>query len=303
MSEVKELKGYLQIEGRIVGLNNKKIKEAPKSRELSFGVLTRKDNMVYVRVFGFKKEAKDEILVEYTDENKKHQSEKALYEDRFFLKEGRSIVGTKIKRTVDGETESVVDVDAVQIVKDTFKDGQTVVINLASEPDTYYKNLKFNVKKIFISSKEIDFEKEVEEQNHGRQWIVFNEIVNNEINGFVFNKKDESVSINMRFSEYITLDDFKDFKQGDIIQLDYEYNKVPIYTGKIITKEKTNTNYKAKGKYASEDKDNGYSASYPEISGYEEFLVCVGIKNVNSEATKDISSWIQTLNADEEEPF
>ena len=303
MSEVKELKGYLQIEGRIVGLNNKKIKEAPRSRELSFGVLTRKDNLVYVRVFGFKKEDNDEILVEYTDKDKKRQTEKVLYGDRFFLEDGRSIIGTKIKRTVDGETESVVDVDAVQIVKDTFKDGQTVVLNLSSEPDTYYQNLKFNVKKIFASSKEIDFEKEFEEKNHGRQWVVFNEIINNEIGGFVFNKKQEYVPISMRLSEYITQDDFKDFKQGDIIQLDYEYNKVPIYTGKIITKETSNanTNYKAKGKYANEDK--GYSTSYPEISGYEEFFVCVGINNVNSEATKDITSWVQTLNIDEDEPF
>ena len=77
MSEIKATSGYLNLTGRIISLSNKQIKEYPRSKEIQFGIQTKKDNIVYVKASGFKKDDEDTILVEYTDENKKRQTEKS----------------------------------------------------------------------------------------------------------------------------------------------------------------------------------------------------------------------------------
>ena len=100
MSEIKALNGFLSVTGRIVGLNNKAIKEYPRSKSLRFGVQTKKDGVIFVETSGFIKNDDDTILVEHVDENKKRTTEKVPYGDRFFLEDGRTIIGTKIKRKI-----------------------------------------------------------------------------------------------------------------------------------------------------------------------------------------------------------
>ena len=300
MSEIKALNGFLSVTGRIVGLNNKAIKEYPRSKSLRFGVQTKKDGVIFVETSGFIKNDDDTILVEHVDENKKRTTEKVPYGDRFFLEDGRTIIGTKIKRTPESEVESVTDVDGVEIIKDTFRDGQTVFLNLSVEPDTYFKNLKFNVKKIYASSKELNFEDEnFVAENHGRMWLSFLKVENNVLTGLMFNKKSEAITLNFDLdTKYINAEDF-DFEQGKVIQIEFETYMMPQYEDVVVEDKKDNGGFKPKGKYANEVTDGG--RKFPQITGYTDVLICTGISNAKDDIY-DLTPYLEIENSDEE-PF
>jgi hypothetical protein len=303
MSELKQTKGYLNITGVIVGLNNKEIKEYPKSKEISFGIMTRKDNLVFVKATGFLKNDDDTILVEYFKDKKK-VTEKAKYVDRYFLPEGQVIIGTKIKKDVKGSVEAFVDVDAVDEIKNNFKDGDVVSVGLTTECDTYYKNLKLTVTRIYKSSKKIDFTKaNFEEENNGRQWIAFSNVNDDELVGYSFNKKMENVKLAFKMDkEFLSAEDFKEFKTGQNIQIEFEYNKVPQYE-EVVEEEpkKEEKKYKAKGKYANKEND-GYT-TYRNVKGYEEFMVVTGITDVTDDCYTLPVGDNTTEVVDEEIPF
>ena len=300
----KKTKGNIAITGKIVGLNNKEIRSTDWMKELKFGIMTTKDNMVYVQAMGFIKTDEDDILVEFQNSEKKREIKKVPYGDRYFLEEGEVVVGTKIKKTPDGQVETFVDVDAVQIIKDNFKDGEVVTIVANVEADTYFQGLKFNINKIYASSKEMDFEKgDFEEENHGRLWVAFSEIKNDKVNGFVFDRKGEAVKLEFDLdTNYITIEDFAEFEQGNILQLEYEYGKTPIY-GEVEVEEKEDDKpkFKAKGKYASEVVSGG--RRFPQITGYTERLVCTGISNMNTDDKIDLTPYLSTEVSEDDIPF
>ncbi len=300
MNEVKATSGYLNLTGKIIGLNNKQIKEYPISKEIRFGIQTKKDNIVYVKASGFKKNDDDTILVEYTDENKKRQTEKAQYGDRFFLEDGRTIIGTKIKKTVDGQVESMVDFDAVDEIKNSFKDGDVVNISLKAELNTYFKSLQFEIAKIYASSKELNFEElNFEEENHGRLWMSYVNADDNIVTGVIFNKKQESLVLDFDLdTTYIKAEDFE-FEQGRLIQIEYEFGRTPIYE-EVETEEKDeNKGFKPKGKYASEKTNNG--KKYQQVTGYTDRLVCTGISDAKDDVY-DLTPYLE-VETSEEEPF
>lgn len=300
----KKTKGNLAFSGRIVGLNNKQIRETQRSKEIQFGVMTTKDNVIYVRATGFNKNDEDDILVEYQDENKKRQTEKVPYGDRYFLEEGRAIVGTKIKKTPEGQVESFVDVDAVEEIKNNFKDGDVVTIVANTEADTYFKGIKLNITKIYASSKEIDFEVgDFEEENHGRIWVAFSEVKDDKVIGFIFDRKDEAVKLEFDLdTEYINAEDFTGLEQGNIAQLEFEYGKKALYEEVEVEdkKEDEKPKFVPKGKYKNEVTNNG--RKFPQITGYEERLTCVGISNANTEDKIDLTPYLSEENS-EDEPF
>jgi len=300
----KKTRGNIVVSGRIVGLNNKEIRSNDWIKELKFGVMTTKDNMVYFQAMGFNKADDDDILVEYQDEDKKRAIKKVPYGDRYFLEEGETVIGTKVKKTSDGQVESYVDVEAVQIIKDNFKDGDVVTIVASAEADTYFQGLKFNINRIYASSKEIDFTKnDFEEENHGRLWVAFSGIENGKVQGFIFDRKDEGVKLEFDIdTKYISVEDFAEFKQGNIIQLEYEYGKNPIYEDVEVKEEKDEPKFKPKGKYASEATASG-GRRFSQITGYTERLICVGISNINTEEVIDLAPYLSVEGSNEEVPF
>jgi len=303
MSEkIESNKGYLNLTGKIIALNNKKVKESPRSREVSFGIQTAKDHVVFVRAFGFLKEDDDTILVEYYDENKKRQTKKDIYSNVEWLAEGETVVGTKLKFTTDGEVISCVDVDAIDKLMTGFKDGDTVTVSLATEVDTYFNSLKFDVRKMYASSKEVNFEDVAyEEECHGRQWISLNKVEKNEVKAFLFNKKEEAVELTFDLNtNYIKPEDFAEFKQGQLLQAEFEYSKRPIYSEVTEEPKKDEKKFVPKGKYAKEVNDRGNN--YQQISGYEEKFILTGISNVN-ETVIDLQKYLLTDDAGEETPF
>lgn len=300
MSEIKATSGYLNLTGKIVGLNNKQIKEYPRSKEIQFGIQTKKDNIVYVKASGFKKNDDDTILVEYVDENKKRQTEKAQYGDRFFLEEGRTIIGTKIKKTVDSQIESFPDVDGVDEIKNSFKDGDTVTVGLKAELNTYFSNLQFEVTRIYASSSEIHFDNEAfEEENHGRLWLSFIGVENDTLKGIIFNKKLENIPLDFKLdTNYITAKDF-DFEQGRLIQIEFEFGRTPIYEDVEVEEKEEKAGFQPKGKYASEKTNSG--RKHQQVTGYIDRLVCTGVSDAK-EDVYDLTPYLIIKNS-EDEPF
>ena len=88
----KKTRGNIAVSGRIVGLNNKEIRSTDWIKELKFGVMTTKDNMVYFQAMGFNKADDDDILVEYQDEDKKRATKKVPYGDRYFLRRRKKLL-------------------------------------------------------------------------------------------------------------------------------------------------------------------------------------------------------------------
>ncbi len=301
MSEIKATSGYLNLTGKIIGLNNRQVKEYPRSKEIQFGIQTKKDNIVYVKASGFKKDDDDTILVEYVDENKKKQLEKAQYGDRFFLEDGRTIIGTKIKKTVDGQVESMVDIDGVKEIKNSFKDGDVVNISLRTEINTYFNNLQFDITRIFASSKEINFEDEnFREDNHGRLWLSFVRAEDKVLTGIVFNKKQESIVLNFDLdTDYIKAEDFE-FEQGRLIQIEFEFGRTPIYEEVEIEEKEEDKGFKPKGKYASEKTNSG--RKYPQVTGYTDRLVCTGISDAKDDVY-DLEPYLEIKDSEDTTPF
>jgi len=253
------LYGSYNVTARIVGLNNKKIKENSRKKELQFGAFTRKDNVIFPVVGGWKQDDDAEIIITVTNGEEKNDIKMSYADVKFGLEDNQQIkYDIKVKSENDKDTQSLVPVDSVDYIVENFKNGQTVKLILDTEVDTYFKSLKFNIKQMYISSKNIDFTSEdFKEDSHGYQWIAFKEVNDIELIGVVYNRKDEYIEVKFKLSEFATKNDFKDFKEGDIIQVVFEYNNVPTYEEVVVESKKDDEpKFQAKGKYANKEINN-----------------------------------------------
>ena len=291
---IKQTKGYLTIEGKVKFMSEKALKVKPQSKEVTFGVETNEGNIINVRAFGWIKEDDDLIYVSL----KEGGTESVTYGDRFFLDEGKTLIGTAIKPTKDGEVSIMVDVDAVELIHSTFKNGDTVFISANSEVDTYYKNLRWVINKIYASSVDINFEDNgFEETNHGKQWIAFDKIDNDTLHGFVVSRKEDILPVEFELdTRYIEASDFNNYKKGDLVQVDFELVRTAIY--EEVEAKQDDHKFKGKGKYAKAYNGNG---TYKAIKGFDEKYVCVGLsnENVGAIAEEDLGK----LGQDEDTPF
>lgn len=291
---IKQTKGYLSISGKVKFMSEKSLKVKPRSKEVLFAVETKEGNIINVKAFGWNKEDDDMIYVALKDGG----SEPVAYADRFFLDEGKTIIGTSIKQTKDGEVTIMVDVDAVDLIYSTFKNGDSVFINAQSEVDTYFKDIKWIVNKIYASSSDINFEdKDFQEENHGKQWIAFESISDGKLKGFIISKKEEVFNVEFELdSEYITDEDFKKYQKGDLVQVDFECVRTAQY--KEVEAKEQPQKFKGKGKYAKAQTQQG---TYKSITGFDEKFVCVGISN---EKIGEIQGDdLKKLGEDDDSPF
>lgn len=291
---IKQTKGYLTIEGKIRFMSEKSLKIKARSKEVTFGVETNDGNIINVRAFGWIKADDDMIYVSC----KEGGSEAVPYADRFFLDEGKTLIGTSIKTTKNGEVTIMVDVDAVELIHSTFKNGDSVFISANSEIDTYYKNLKWVINKIYPSTEEIDFEdSDFEETNHGKQWVVFDKLDGTTLYGFVVSRKEDILPVQFELdTRYIEPEDFKEYKIGDLLQVDFEYVRTPIY--KEVESQPKENKFKGKGKYAKAETGN---STYKAIKGFEEKYVAVGLSNHQIDAITDED--LSKLSPEEDNPF
>ena len=139
---MEQTKGYLRLEGKIWGLNNKEPFSNSVKRSLSFGLQSSKTNTNYVQVGDWK----------------------------------NSKLNVKLKANSDDEVTELNEQEAIDFVKSNFKDGDSVYLNIKADVDTYHKKLNWIVSQMYKKSEVIDFDSsEFEEVNELNQVIVITE--------------------------------------------------------------------------------------------------------------------------------
>jgi hypothetical protein len=231
---MEQTKGYLRLEGKIWGINNKKVYENDTKRSLSFGLQTAKDNSLFVQVGDWK----------------------------------NSTLNTKVKVDPNGEVEELNEQDAIDNIKDNFKDGESVYINCRVDVDTYHKKINYLIGDIYKKSEAIDFDSaEFEEVNELVQSVVVTEKPEGStVKLGVANYKGAMVELVAKLNDKDVKDYFiENVKLGDLMKITLRVVRKPIYEDKgEVTERKT-----LKGKVI---KTGGRT-----ISGYEEFIEVVDV--------------------------
>ena len=246
---MEETRGYFSVKGKIWNLSNKEAKDFGVKRFLSFGIQTDKDNSLFVQVGEWK--------------NTK----------------------LNIKLKAEGETEvtSLNEQEAIDKIMTSFKDGDSVFINMRVEVDTYNKRLNTLVNAVYIENEPIDFNspdfKELNELNS--PVIITEKPANRKVNvGFVTYKGD-ILEQELSLSD----DDVNDYftenaKVGDLIKVTVSVNRKPNYVeGGAADSEPTRKTLKGKS-------TGGNSKGKRAIDGYIESLEVIDVDLEKTEKKK-----------------
>lgn len=222
-------KGYFSVKGKIWSLNNKEAKDFGLTRNLSFGIQTSKDNSLFLQVGEWK----------------------------------NTTLNIKVKGEGMTDVLEVNEQDAIEKIKEVFKDGDSVFINARSEVDTYRKKVKFLVNQIYIEKEPIDFDSpdfvEVNELN--QTIIITDKPMNKTVKVGLTTYKGEMIEQKLKLSD----DDINDYfmenvKVGDVMKVSISVNRKPNY----ITNEEGSERKTLKGKSIKSgkrviDKTNPYT--------------------------------------------
>ena len=229
---MEQTKGYLRLKGKIWSLNNKEAKDNGVTKSLSFGLQTSKDNSLFLQVGEWK----------------------------------NTTLEVKIKAEGMEKTEEFNEQDAIDKIKELFKDGDSVYINARAEVDTYRKNIKFLVNQIYIEKEPIDFEsKDFEETNELNQSVVIAEKPENKTAKVaVATFKGEAIELDLKLSD----DDVNDYfnenaKVGDLMKLTVSVNRKPNYVDQ--GEESERKTLKGKSVKSGGRKIDGYTESLEVI--------------------------------------
>lgn len=119
-------KGYLRLKGVIWGLNSKEPFTNDYKRSLSFKLNTSKENSLFLNIGGWK----------------------------------NTSLNVKIKGEGMDKPEEVNEQDAIDRIKELFKDGDSVYVNCRADINTYNKRIDYIVNQIYLEKEKIDFNSE-----------------------------------------------------------------------------------------------------------------------------------------------
>lgn len=214
---MQQTKGYFRLEGKIWGLNNKEPYTNNVKRSLSFGLQSSKTNSNYVQVGDWQ----------------------------------NSKLNVKIKSDSDGETEELNEQEAIDYIKNNFKDGDSVYLNLRAEVDTYHKKLNWIISQIYKKSEPIDFDKDdFEEVNELNQYVVITEKPTEEsVKVGVTNFKGEMIEIDLALEDDIIKNYMiEKAKVGDLMHISILVDNRPIYDNSQISQQDEKERTTLKGK-------------------------------------------------------
>lgn len=244
---IEQTKGYLRVEGKIFGLNNKEAKEPNKAmRNLQFSVKTSKDNSIRVQVGQWRS----------------------------------SKLNVKIKAEGMEETIEVNEQEAISKIKELFKDGDSVYINCRVESNRFFKSLDPIVSQIYIKKEAIDFESdEFEEVNEINQSIIITEKPSNGIvTGMVVNFNGEGTELELNTTDTDVNDYFiENARVGDLFKVTiYPINKPKYVEG---SSDEGGARKTLKGKKIEKSGDR-------KFDGYENKLEIVDVDIEKTEKAK-----------------
>ena len=266
-------KGYLKLKGHIWGLDNKEAYTNSAVRSLSFGLQTDKDNTIFVQVGEWK----------------------------------NTSMRVKVKGHDMTEVEEINEQDSIDRIKELFKDGDSVFVNLRAEVDTYNSKLKYLVNQIYVENEPIDFEsKDFEETNELNTPVVIIEPAKDKkITVGMVNYKEEMLEVELSLSDNDVNDYFSEnAKVGDLIKVSIQVNRKPNYVESVeIVEEpketKDETRKTLKGKIIGGDDHK--KSKKRNIDGYIESLEVTDVDTVKTEKGKYTAEEISGASEEPEE--
>jgi hypothetical protein len=247
---MEQTKGYLRLEGKIWGLNNKEPFANSVKKSLSFGLQSSKTNTNYVQVG-------DWIS---------------------------SKLNVKIKANPDDEVTELGEQEAIDFVKANFKDGDCVYLNIRVDVDTYHKKLVWIISQMYKKSEAIDFDAEgFEEVNELNQAIIITEKPSNgKVKAGVTTYKGEMIELELALEDEVVKEYFEEnAKVGDLMHVTIDVDNRPIYEeGQAETGEPSKERTTLKGKKLG---GNNTNKSYKKIKERE---LVLSISDVDTEKTE-----------------
>lgn len=243
---MEQTKGYFRLEGKIWGLNNKKLFENDSKRSLSFGIQSNKANSNYVQVGEWK----------------------------------NSKLNVKVKANSNDEVQELGEQEAIDFIKENFKDGDSVYINVRASINTYYKKIDYMVSQIYKKEEDIDFEsadfKEVNELN--QSIIITEKPSNNKITVGLTTYKGEMIEQELELCDKDVNEYFEEnVKVGDLLRVTIYVNNKPIYEdGDTSDDEQVEERTTLKGKKIQTGGGNG-KKKFKKITGHELSLEIVDV--------------------------
>lgn len=250
---MEQTRGYFRLEGKIWGLNNKTPFETTVKRNLSFGIQSSKTNTNYVQVGDWK----------------------------------NSKLNVRLKFEGMEKAEEFNEQEALDHIMNTFKDGDSVYLNLRAEVDTYHKKLNYIVSQMYIKDEAIDFDsKGFEEVNELNQCVVVTEKPQDDtLKVGVANYKGEMIELDLALEDdivknYVT----ENTKVGDLMHVTIKVDNRPVYEGGDTVENKpVKIRTTLKGREIAE---GGSKGGYRKIKERNLVLVLADIDTSKTESKK-----------------
>jgi len=249
---MEQTKGYLRLEGKIWGLNNKEPFTNSVKRNLSFGLQSSTTNTNYVQVGDW----------------------------------SNSKLNVKLKANQDDEVTELNEQEAIDFVKGNFKDGDSVYLNIRADIDTYHKKLTWIVSQMYKKSDVIDFNAEgFEEVNELNQAIIITEKASNGlVKVGVTTYKGEMIELELSLEDDVVKEYIEEnAKVGDLLHATIKVDNRPIYEeGEVESGEPTKERKTLKGKTIG----GNNTKTYKKIKERELVLSVIDIDTEKNEKRK-----------------
>ena len=196
---MEQTRGYFRVEGKIWGLANKNpfTNSTGSMRSLSFGIQSSKENSNFVQVGQW----------------------------------ANSPLSVKVKSEGMEETFEIPEQEAIDYIKEHFKDGDSVYLNCRAEVNTYKQGrLDYIVSQIYIKSEPIDFDAEVNELNQAV--VITEKPENGRVKVGVTNYHGQMIEQELVLEDEDVREYFEEnVRVGDLMKLSIYVHNKPIYEG------------------------------------------------------------------------
>lgn len=247
---MEQTKGYLRLKGKIWGLNNTEPKsnKTGSIRSLSFRINTSKENSLFLQVG----------------------------------KWANTNLNVKVKAEDMEEVKEINEQEAIEFIKASFKDGDSVFINARADVNKFSNRVDYLVNQIYIENEPIDFNSEdFEETNELNTPVVITEKANNgKVKGGVVDYTGKMVELELSLSDEDVNNYFSTkVKVGDLLRLSIEPLNIPIFED-VESGEVSETRTTLKGRKI------GGGNKKRNITGYDNRLEVVDVDIEKSEKEK-----------------
>ena len=269
-------KGYFRAKGLIWSLDNKEAYTNSAVRSLSFGIQTDKDNTIFVQVGEWK----------------------------------NTSMNIKLKGGDMTEVETVNEQDSIGRIKELFKDGDSVFLNLRAEVDTYNHKLKYLVNQIYVENEPIDFESKdfIETNELNTPVVIIAPAADKKITVGMVNFKQEMLEVELSLSDSDVNTYFTEtVKVGDLVKVSIQVNRRPNYVEpeevveEPIEEVKDETRKTLKGKTIGGDAGKKSNKKKRSIDGYIESMEIIDVDTDKTEKGKYTLEEIDGVNEQPEQ--